>query len=168
MSHRGGRASGAHAADPGDRTRSGGAWTVTIGTDSWRGLLLDSLVMESRDRLGNLGLLGGAGVVWLLTGVVMTTRDPVLDPAGGLLGAALIGLALALTAIPLLWLAVFARNRRIAYTGDWPRAVRRGAWIGLVAAFLVVLRLQGVFEPAIALFVIAMVVVAEATLSVER
>jgi hypothetical protein len=31
-----------------------------------------------------------------------------------------------------------------------------------------VLRLQGLFEPAIALFILAMVVVAEATLSVER
>ena len=62
---------------------------------------------------------------------------------------------------------VFARHRRIAYRGDWTRAIRRGAWVFVVALF-VVLRLQGLLQPPIALFIVALVVVAEATLSVER
>jgi thiol:disulfide interchange protein len=124
--------------------------------------------MEARDRLTNLGFLAAAGLVWILVAIVLTTRDPIIDPPAGYIGALLIGLALGLTAIPLLWLAVFARHRRIAYRGDWTRAVRRGGWIAVVAALFIVLRLNDVFHPAIALFILALVAVAEATLSVER
>lgn len=129
---------------------------------------LDSLVMEPRDRLANLGLFAAAAVVWILVGFVVTTRDPLVDPGAGFLGAGLIGLALGLTAMPLFWLAVFARHRRIAYRGDWVRAVRRGAWVAVVVFVLVVLRLQGLFQLPVALFILAMVVVAEAALSGER
>jgi cobalamin synthase len=124
--------------------------------------------MEARDRLANLGLFGAAALMWILVGLVVTTRDPKIDPGAGFVGAILIGLAVGLTTMPLFWLSVFARHRRIAYRGDWIRAIRRGAWVTVVVAVLVVLRLQGLFEPAIALFILAMVVVAEATLSVER
>lgn len=124
--------------------------------------------MEARDRLTNLALFGAAALIWILVGLVVTTRDPRIDPGAGFVGAILIGLAVGLTAMPLFWLSVFARHRRIAYRGDWIRAIRRGAWVTVVVAVLVVLRLQGLFEPAIALFILAMVVVAEATLSVER
>ena len=78
---------------------------------------LDSLVMESRDRLANLGFFGAAAVVWLLVGLVVTTRDPVVDPGAGFIGALLIGLAVGLTLVPLVWLTVFGRHRQIAYTG---------------------------------------------------
>jgi hypothetical protein len=124
--------------------------------------------MEAHDRLTNLGFFGAAAVVWILVGLVVTTRDPRIDPGAGFVGAALLGLAIGLTTIPLFWLAVFARQRRIAYRGDWVRAVRRGAWVGVVIAVLVVLRLQGLFQLPIALFILAMVFVAEATLSAER
>jgi hypothetical protein len=40
--------------------------------------------------------------------------------------------------------------------------------VGIVVAVLVVLRLQGLLELPIALFMIALVLVAEATLSAER
>lgn len=129
---------------------------------------LDSLVMESRDRLANLGVFGAAAVVWALVGLIVTTRDPIEDPIAGFLGAALIGLAIALTTIPLFWLVVFGRHRRIAYRGDWTRAARRGGWVGLVAAVFIVLRLQGALELPIALFIGALALVAEATLSAER
>jgi hypothetical protein len=129
---------------------------------------LDSVVMESRDRLANLALFGAAAVVWILVGLVVTTRDPRLDAGAGFLGAGLIGLALGFTMTPLFWLVTFARHRRIAYRGDWLRAGRRGAWVAIVVTVLVVLRLQGLFEPAIALFIVTIVLVAEATLSVER
>ena len=130
--------------------------------------VLDSLVMEARDRLTNLAIFGAAAVVWLLVALVLLTRDPIEDPGAGFIGAALIGLAVGLTTVPIFWLVAFGRHRRIAYTGDWMRAARRGAWVGLVVAVLVVLRVQGVLELPIALFIVALVAVAEATLSVER
>jgi hypothetical protein len=129
---------------------------------------LDSLVMEARDRLANLGFFATAGVVWVLVALVVTTRDPRIDPGAGYVGALLIGLALGLMTVPLFWLAIFSRNRRIAYRGDWTRAIRRGGWVAVVAALFVILRLQQVFQPPIALFILLMVVVAEAILSVER
>ena len=129
---------------------------------------LDSLVMEARDRLANLALFAAAGLVWVLVALVVTTRDPRIDPAAGFVGALLIGLALGLTTVPLFWLAIFGRHRRIAYRGDWTRAIRRGGWVAVVAALFVILRLQQVFQPPIALFILLMVVVAEAILSVER
>jgi hypothetical protein len=129
---------------------------------------LDSLVMETRDRLTNLALFGAAAIVWLLVALVVTTRDPIEDPGAGFIGAALIGLAVGLTTVPIFWLVVFGRHRRISYRGDWTRAARRGGWVGLVVAVLVVLRLQGVLELPIALFIVALVLVAEATLSAER
>jgi hypothetical protein len=124
--------------------------------------------VESRDRLANLGLLGAASLVWILLGLLVTTRDPKLDPGAGLLGAGLIGLALGLTAIPVFWLVVFSRHRRIAYRGDWVRASRRGGWVAIAAAVLIALRLQGVVQLPIVLFIVAMVIIAETTLSVER
>ena len=129
---------------------------------------LDSLEMEARDRLTNLGFFAGAGVMWILVALVVTTRDPRLDPAAGYVGALLMGLAIGVTVVPLFWLAIFARHRRIAYRGDWTRAVRRGAWVAVVTAVFVILRLQQAFVPALALFILALVVLAEAVLSVER
>jgi hypothetical protein len=124
--------------------------------------------MEARDRLVNLGFFAAAGVLWILVALVVTSRDPRTDPGAGYVGALLIGLALGLTVTPLFWLAIFGRHRRIAYHGDWTRAIRRGGWVAVVAAVFVILRLQQVFQPPIALFILALVVVAEATLSVER
>jgi len=124
--------------------------------------------MEARDRLVNLAIFGTAGLVWVLVGLVITSRDPRQDPGAGFVGAVLIGLAIGLTTIPLFWLAVFGRHRRLAYRGDWLRAARRGSWVAVVVALFVVLRLQGALQLPIALFVLTLVAVAEATLSAER
>jgi hypothetical protein len=124
--------------------------------------------MASRDRLLALGLLGAALVVWILVAIVLTTRDPVAEPTAGVVGAVLIGLALALTVMPILWLVTYARQRGMTYLGDWTRAIRRGAWVGGIAAVFIVLRLQGALELPIALFIIVLAVVAEVTLSAER
>ena len=124
--------------------------------------------MEARDRLINVAVLGAALVAWILVGIVVTTRDPTVDPSAGPLGAALIGFAVGLTAAPLFWLLTFSRHRRIAYRGDWFRALRRGAWVGLVIGIFVALRLQDALQVPIAAFIITMVLVAEATLSAER
>ena len=126
------------------------------------------LPVEARDRLANLGVFGAAAVAWLLVGIVVTTRDPRVDPVAGLVGAGLMGLASGLTTMPLFWLAVFGRHRRIAYRGDWLRASRRGLWVGLVVALLVALRVQGAFSIPVAAFVVVLVAFLELTLSVER
>ncbi len=124
--------------------------------------------MEVRDRIANVGLLLAAVVAWGLVAVIVTTRDPYADAMAGYLGALLIGLAVLITATPLLWLVVFGRHRRIAFSGDWFRAARRGGWIGLLVAIVVVLRLVDAFQLPIVLFLAAIFVVAEITLSAER
>jgi hypothetical protein len=124
--------------------------------------------METRDRLANLGIFGAAAIVWLLVALVLTTRDPVADPTAGFIGAGLIGLAIGLTTVPIFWLIVFARHRRIAYRGDWTRALRRGGWIAVIVTLLVLLRIEGALAWPLAVFMVALAVVAEATLSAER
>ncbi len=124
--------------------------------------------MEPRDRTANFAFLASALVVWVLVWLVLTTRDPIEDVSARFVGAGLIGLAMALTAVPLFWLLVFGRHRRIAYQGDWTRAIRRGAWVGLLVTVLVLLRLQGVLVLPIVLFMLALIAVAEMTLSAER
>jgi uncharacterized membrane protein len=124
--------------------------------------------MDARDRIANLGLLAAAGVTWALVAILVTSRDPYQEPMAGYAGALLIGLAVGLTAASLAWLVVFARHRRIAYQGDWMRAVRRGAWLGMLVAALIVLRLIDAFELPIVLFLAGIIVVAEITLSAER
>jgi len=140
----------------------------------WNGTIAPPLrlgrldAMELRDRLANLGLLAAAVVAWTLVAVLVTTRDPYQDPLAGYIGSLLMGLAVWISAIPVWWLAVFARHRRIAYRGDWVRATRRGAWLGLLVTVIVVLRLVDAFQLAIVLFLAAIFVVAELTLSAER
>lgn len=129
---------------------------------------LDSAVMYARDRLFNLGLLGAALVAWIVVVVFVTTRSPAGDVAVAMLGAVLIGTAFALTTMPLFWLAAFQRRKRIAYHGDWLRAVRRGIEVGLVVTFAVILRSQDAFSWPLAAFVATMVIFVEISLSVER
>jgi hypothetical protein len=123
--------------------------------------------MEVRDRLANLAILAAAIATWALVWIVVTTRDPRLDPGAGFIGALVIGLASGLSTVPLFWLAVFARHRRIAYRGSWFRAIRRGGWVALVIALFIGLRLQEALQLPIALFIVTMVTVAEAWLSTE-
>lgn len=122
--------------------------------------------MYARDRMANLSLFGLAAVVWASTAILFTTRFPE-GLAVQATGAVLLGLAFGLTTAPLFWLAVFGRHRRIAYRGDWLKAVRRGAWVGVLVGVFVLLRSQGAFSLPIGLFLIAMVVFIEVSLSVE-
>ena len=124
--------------------------------------------MEARDRIVNLALLAASVVAWIVVGLIVTTRDPYADPMAGYAGAIGIGIAVGLLAVPLCWLLVFARHRRIAYQGDWARAARRGAWVGLFAAALIILRLVDAFQLPILLFLAAIFIVAEVALSSER
>ena len=124
--------------------------------------------MEARDRRYNLALFAAAAAAWIGVAIVLLTQDPRADPAIRYLGAGLIGVAFALTTVPLFWLLAFARQRRIAYLGDWPRALRRGAWVGGYIGLIAALRLEDLFQLPIALFVAALVVVAEVSLSGRR
>ena len=124
--------------------------------------------MEPRDRLINIATLLAAGIAWIVVIFILTTQDPRSSGQVVFLGAIAIGSAIGLTIVPLLWLVVFGRHARIAYRGDWVRAFRRGAWIAFVIALFVLLRLENAFSLPIALFVLVIVGVAEATLSVDR
>ena len=124
--------------------------------------------MHARDRRANLALFVAALVAWVAVGVIVLTLDPRGDPAIRYGGAAAIGTAFGLTTVPLFWLAGFARQRRIAYRGDWTRAARRGAWVAFIVAAIALLRLEDLFEPPIGLFLVALVLVAEVTISSRR
>jgi hypothetical protein len=124
--------------------------------------------VETRDRLANLGILAAAATAWGIVAIIVTGRDPTGDLVTGLLGAFSMGAAFGLTVVPLAWLAVFARHRRIAYRGDWLRAGRRGLWAGLLVALFVALRVLDIFSIPIALFLVVLVLFAEISLSIER
>jgi hypothetical protein len=124
--------------------------------------------MQVRDRRLALVLVGAAALAWLAVVWVAVSIDPLARPENGIIGAVVLGVALGLTTAPLFWIGGFLRQRRIAYRGDWQRALRRGAWVALLAALLVELRVLGMFEPAVGLLLVALVVVAEMTLSGQR
>jgi hypothetical protein len=121
--------------------------------------------MESRDRRMNLALFAAAAVAWVVVGAIGLTVDPFSSETAGFAGAAALGVAIGINVMPLFWLAAFARHRRIAYRGGWIRAIRRGTWIGVLVAVFVVMRLNGVFQPQIGLFLLALALVAEVTLT---
>ena len=120
--------------------------------------------MEPQRRVA-ITLLALAALAWLGVFVVGITVDPVDDPNAGFIGALVLGAATGLTAAPIFWLISYARHRRIAYRGDWLRAGRRGAWVGILVAIFVVMRINGLLQPQIALFLIALALVAEVTLT---
>src|SRR5688500_15473526 len=118
-----------------------------------------------RNRRIAVTLLAIAAVGWLIVVAIALGADPRTDPGMGLVGAAALGFAAAVTAAPILWLVGYARQRRIAYRGDWLRAIRRGAWVGVLVAIFVVMRLNDIFQLPIALFLLALALVAEVTLT---
>ena len=121
--------------------------------------------MTGRHRQTALALFGLAALAWAGLVVIATTVNPRSEPNAGFAGAAALGLAAGLTAAPLLWLIGFARQGRIAYRGDWLRALRRGAWVALLVGLFVVMRVNGIFQPQIGLFLLALALVAEVTLT---
>ncbi len=124
--------------------------------------------MEDRDRTVAIALIVLAVVCWAGVGALLTRVSPLGRVEVQLVGAALIGLACGVSAVPLAWLAAFGRHRRVAYHGDWTRAARRGLWVALVVALLVALRTQQAFSLPVALFVVVMVLFVEVSLSVGR
>jgi len=121
--------------------------------------------MDARDRRRSLLLFGLAVIAWAGVAVVLLAVDPRSSSAAGFLGAGALAAALALTTAPLFWLASFARHNRIAYRGDWWRALRRGVWVGALVGVFVIMRVNGIFQLPIAFFFVALAIVAEVTLT---
>jgi uncharacterized protein YqgC (DUF456 family) len=99
---------------------------------------------------------------------MFTTVDPAADSTMVLVGALALGGAIGLTLAPLLWIGGFVRNRSIAYRGDWSRATRRAALVGLVVVIFVLLRAQDALSLPMAGFIAAMALLVELTLSLRR
>jgi low temperature requirement protein LtrA len=123
--------------------------------------------LNRADRLANTLLFVVAALAWTAVGYVLTTVDPRDNSTVVVAGAVLLGTAVALTLAPVIWIASFVR-RRIAYRGGWMRAARRAALCGLVVTLLVILRSQGALSVPMAIFVIAMPMLVEMTLSSRR
>ncbi len=124
--------------------------------------------MYARDRLLNVSLLLAAFGAWLAVAWLLTSASPRDDARIQAAGALLLGIAVALTLLPLFWLASFARRRRIAYRGDWSRAGRRALLAGGVVTLLVLLRVLGAFSLPLAAFVVAMALFVELIVSARR
>ena len=124
--------------------------------------------MYRRDRLASVGLFAAAIAAWAAVAYVLLFLDPRGNAAALLAGALLLGAATTLTVMPVLWLIGFGRAHRIAYRGDWSRAARRALLVGLVVAIFVFLRGQAALSLPLALFVVAMAVLVEVTLSLRR
>jgi hypothetical protein len=117
--------------------------------------------------MANLLLFGMAAVAWIAVAYVFTTYSPGEGAAALLAGGLLLGAAIGLTLAPIFWLASFVRSNHIAYRGSWWRACRRAALCALVVALFVLLRGQNMFSPALFLFIVAMAVLVELTLSLR-
>ena len=124
--------------------------------------------MNARDRRTTFWLLGAALMAWLVVTLVFVSRSPVGDPGLQILGGVLLGTAFTLSTWPLFWLVAFAGHARIAYIGDWSKAFRRGATVGVVVSVLVVLLARDAFSLPLALFIVVMAIVIEVSLSRQR
>ncbi|MEP7360199.1 MAG: hypothetical protein ABI744_01335 [Chloroflexota bacterium] len=124
--------------------------------------------MNRADRMASLGLFALAVAAWVGVAVVLIDFDPRANASVLLVGALLIGTAVGLTLLPLLWLVGFAAQGRTAFPGDWWRALRRAALVGLIVALFVVLRGENALNLPLAMFVAAMALLVELTLSLRR
>jgi hypothetical protein len=125
------------------------------------------LPLNTADRLLNVSLFAVAVATWLGLAYIFLNHYPTESAASLLAGALLLGAAIAFTVAPLFWIGSFVRTNRIAYRGSWWRAGRRAALCGLVAALFVLMRGQDVFSVPLAIFVVAMAVLVELTLSMR-
>ena len=105
---------------------------------------------------------------WLGFGYLVSTFDPRSDSSVVVAGALLLGGAITFTLAPLLFVGGYARHRHIAFRGDWLRSLRRAGLAGGAVALFVILRAQDALNPALAIFIVAMAVLTEVTLSRGR
>jgi hypothetical protein len=118
--------------------------------------------VSARDRSLTLALVVAALLSWIVVAVVLTTLSPTGDAAIQLMGAIVLGTAVALTLWPLLWSA------RRGVPGSFVTAGRRGGLAGLVVAILVVLRALDVVALPVVLFLIIGAVLVEVAFSLRH
>jgi hypothetical protein len=123
--------------------------------------------MRARDRAVTLALLGAAGLAWLVFVVILATVYPGTLQVRLVVAVAL-GATVALTAIPLAWLAAFGRRGRRTLPGDWLRATRRGILVGGLVALVAALRVTETTSAPIVVIAIVLVVAVEVSLSYRR
>jgi len=124
-------------------------------------------VVNRADRLTNLSLFVLALAAWVAVAYVFMTFFPNENASALLAGALLLGAAVGITLAPLFWLGSFVRSNHIAYRGSWWRAGRRAGLCALVVALFVLLRGQGMYSLPLFLFIVAMAVLVELTLSLR-
>jgi hypothetical protein len=115
----------------------------------------------------NICLLVIAVVAWGAVVYQFMSYAPTESATSLLSGGLLLGAAVGLTLAPVFWLVAFVRHNRIAYRGSWWRAGRRAALCGLVVSLFVLIRGQGMFSVPLMLFIVAMAVLVELTLSLR-
>jgi hypothetical protein len=120
------------------------------------------------DRLANLILFALAVAAWVGVAIVLLKFDPTTDATVLLVGAVLIGGAIGLLLLPVLWLVGFALQGRAAYRGDWSQAMRRAILVGLIVALFIVLRGEQALNLPLALFVAAMALLVELTVTLRH
>ena len=124
-------------------------------------------MIQPRDRAAVLTLLGVAAVTWVILTIVLATIPPETLQIRLVVSAAL-GAAVAVSAIPLVWLAAFGRRGRRSLPGDWLRATRRGVLAGALVALVAALRVTGTTSAPIVVFAVVLAVAVEVTLSYRR
>jgi hypothetical protein len=123
--------------------------------------------MRARDRAVTLAVLGAAGLAWIVLAMILATVYPTTLQVRLVVSVAL-GAAVALSAVPLAWLAAFGRRGRRTLSGDWLRATRRGILVGGLVALIAALRVTDTTSVPIVVFAIVLVVAVEVTLSYRR
>jgi hypothetical protein len=94
--------------------------------------------VSASDRSLLLALSVAAFLAWLGVAAVLTSVHPEANPIGQSIGALIIGVAVALTAWPLLW--TLGRGAQRHSDGAWTAAGRRALLIGIVVSVVVLLR----------------------------
>lgn len=115
--------------------------------------------MSASDRSLLLALSVAALLAWLAVAAVLTSVHPEANPLGRSIGALSIGIAVALTACPLLW--SLGRGAQSPSDGAWPTAGRRALLIGLVVSVVVLLRAIDALAMPLLLFLVGTAVLVE-------
>jgi hypothetical protein len=115
-----------------------------------------------RERSITLVLVVSALVAWFCVVLVFLTLSPQGDAGVQLLGSISLGVAVALTAWPLLW------AMRRGAPGSLVSAGRRAGLIGLVISILVVLRVLDAVSVPVVLFLLIGAVMVELALTLRR
>ena len=123
--------------------------------------------MSASDRSVTLGLFLSAGLAWIVVGIVFTTLSPLGDAGVQLLGAIVLGAAVALTLWPILW-ALTRGGLDSGIAGRLTLSGRRAGLAGLVVSMLVVLRALDAVSLPVVVFLVVGAALVEVAVSLRR